>query len=134
MKEKTSHLSVVTMIAPRGVKKIIKDQGWRHHNLTVATGSSTWGIHSSIDTTRSFISSASAGTSCPTSPSASISKKNGRTSWKYAHNGWHDGNILVSCSNCDDIFLHAEHTDSLRPSYQTLPRPGIYLKQFSVTS
>ena len=53
-----------------------------------------------MDTTTSYISSASAGSSCPASPAAAVSKRLGYHSWKYWNGGsWHEagGDITVTC-------------------------------------
>ena len=64
--------------------------------LRVRTGKTTWGIGSTIDGKGRKIQSASAGTVSPASPSNSVSKRDGLTSWQYADDGkWHDGDIRV---------------------------------------
>ena len=64
--------------------------------LYVATGTSNWTIGDTIDGTSGWIQSASAGTVSPASPSNSVSKRDGLTSWQYADDGkWHDGDIRV---------------------------------------
>ena len=108
--------------------QVLRQESSPHKYLTVATGDSTWGIRSSVDSPSSVIHSASAGTACPSSPSESVSERYGWSSWRYYGNGgWHNGEIEVSCSNCDDIVLYTENVDSLRSSYQSLLQPGMRL-------
>ena len=101
--------------------------------LFVATGELSWGIRATVGTTAQlWISGASAGTSCPSSPSVSVNKQLGLTSWRYfdfdleveGWQIWHDGAIEVRRSNCDDIVLYTENVDSLRSSNQSLRPPG----------
>jgi len=64
--------------------------------LSVRTGGTNWMISSTIDGDSGWIRSASAGTVSPASPSNSVSKRDGLTSWQYADDGkWHDGDIRV---------------------------------------
>ena len=108
--------------------QVLRQESSPHKYLTVATGDPTWGIRSSVDSASSVIHSASAGTACPSSPSESVSERYGWNSWRfYDGSGWHNGEIEVSCSNCDDIVLHAQNVDSLRSSQQSLLPSGIRL-------
>ena len=63
--------------------------------LSVATVSTIWAIGNTIDENSAWIISASAGTVSPASPSNSVNKRFSQTSWQYADNGWHDGDIRV---------------------------------------
>ena len=110
------------------VVQVLRQESSPHKYLTVALGDSTWGIRSSVDTPLVSIHSASAGTACPSNPSESVSKRSGWNSWRFHDgSGWRNGEIEVSCSNCDDIVLHTENVDSLRSSHQSLLPPGIRL-------
>ena len=116
--------------------QVFRQESSPHQYLTVAPGGSYWGIRSSVESASSVIHSASAGTACPSSPSESVSKRRGWNSWRYytkgpwyspSSGGWHNGEIEVSCANCDDIVLHTENVDSLRSSYQSSLQPGTRL-------
>ena len=63
--------------------------------LRVPTGQSSWMISDTIDELGSWIASASAGTVSPASPSNSVSKRMGYTSWQYDDGKFHDGDIRV---------------------------------------
>ena len=66
--------------------------------LRVAPGKSAWGIDNTIDEPSCQISSASAGSSCPAHSENAFSERMGWKSWRYADNGWHDGDIKLTCS------------------------------------
>ena len=64
--------------------------------LSVRTNGTNWLIGDTINGKSGFIKSASAGTVSPASPSNSVNKRLGQTSWQYGDaNGWHDGDIRV---------------------------------------
>ena len=59
-----------------------------------------WAIIDSLDDTNAYIGSASAGSSCPASPAAAVSKRLNYNSWQFAENGsWHEAgtDIAVTC-------------------------------------
>ena len=67
--------------------------------LKVATGSSRWWIGNTIDESRGWIVSASAGSSCPAHSENAFSERDGQKSWLYADNGdWPEGDIKLTCS------------------------------------
>ena len=66
--------------------------------LRVATGDSNWAIGETIDESVGWIESASAGSSCPAHSENAFSERFGRKSWQYSDNGWHDGDIKLTCS------------------------------------
>jgi len=120
-------------------RPVFRQESYPHMYLFVATGELSWGIRATVGTTAQlWISGASAGTSCPSSPSVSVNKHRGLTSWRYfdfdleveGWQIWHDGAIEVRCSNCDDIVLYTENVDSLRSSNQSLrpPVPDLELR------
>ena len=93
--------------------QVLQQESSPHYYLTVGSGKTTWGVHDTVDTIASKIGSASAGTACPASPSDSISKRKGRNSWQYytntddvstMPNGWHSGNIIVSCETANRCY------------------------------
>ena len=64
--------------------------------LFVPTSETHWGISNSIDASFGLIQSASAGTVSPSSPSNSVNKRKGWSSWQYKDDsGWQDGDIRV---------------------------------------
>ena len=65
--------------------------------LRVCTGKTSWSISPTIDGEGSFIASGSAGSTCPAQVSNGISRRLDWTSWRYADNGWHNGDIIVTC-------------------------------------
>ena len=108
------------------VFQVFQQDSSPHRFLTVASGKTDWGIRDAADNRVSYIDSASAGTSCPSSPSSSVSKRYGWNSWRYYENNkWQDGDIEVSCSNCNDMVLFTESVDSVHSSYQSLVQSGI---------
>ena len=68
--------------------------------LRVTTGWNIWTIGSTIDGSSGWcwITSASAGSSCPAHSENAFSERLGRKSWMYADKGWHDGDIKLTCS------------------------------------
>jgi len=79
-------------------RQVLQQESSPHLYFAVRSGSTTWSIADHIEKPSGKISSASAGTTCPASPSASVSKRLGWNSWHYAHLlNWHAGNITVSC-------------------------------------
>ena len=107
------------------VFQVLQQDSSPHRFLTVATGKTSWGIRPAVDERSSYIHSASAGTSCPSSSSSSVSKREGWNSWRYYENSkWQDGDIEVSCSNCNDMVLFTESVDSVHSSYQSLVQTG----------
>ena len=110
------------------VFQVLQQDSSPHRFLTVATGFSLWGIRDAVDERASHIYSPSAGTSCPSSPSSSVSKREGWNSWRYYENSkWQDGDIEVSCSNCNDMVLFTESVDSVHSSYQSLVQTGVQI-------
>ena len=72
----------------------------RKRFFVVPTGRVAWGIVKSLDNTAGHIWSASAGSSCPASPAAAVSKRLNWNSWQYAENGsLHEAgtDIAVTC-------------------------------------
>ena len=64
------------------------------------TGRVSWAIVNSLDDTAGHIWSASAGSSCPASAAAAVSKRLNWNSWQFAENGyWHEAgtDIAVTC-------------------------------------
>ena len=72
--------------------------------LRVATDGTQWGIGPTIDEPGCWISSASAGSSCPAHSENAFSERFGQKSWVYADNGdngdwhWPEGDIKLTCS------------------------------------
>ena len=72
----------------------------RKRFLVVPTGKGFWGIVDSLDTTSSYIGSASAGSSCPASSAAAVNKRLNWKSWQFAQDfSWHEAgtDIAVTC-------------------------------------
>ena len=66
--------------------------------LRVATGTTNWGISSTINGKGAWIVSGSAGGSCPAQSSNSVSERRGFKRWQYPDNGKAvEGNIVVKC-------------------------------------
>ena len=59
----------------------------RKRFLVVPTGRVSWAIVNSLDDTAGHIWSASAGSSCPASAAAAVSKRLNWNSWQFAENG-----------------------------------------------
>ena len=82
--------------------QVLQQETSPHLYLSVGSGESSWTIRESIEVTGAHIESASAGTTCPASPSNSVSKRMGLNSWEYSNSAvWHSGNITVSCEAPD---------------------------------
>ena len=82
--------------------QVLQQETSPHFYLSVGSGESCWSIKDSIEVTVGKIASASAGTTCPASPSNSVSKRMGLNSWEYSNSAvWHSGNITVSCEASD---------------------------------
>ena len=64
--------------------------------LIVAEGSTVWGIKRSTTDSGSYILSGRA-TNSPASPEAGPSVRDGVTRWRYANNGFKEGDISVTC-------------------------------------
>ena len=74
----------------------------RKRFLVVPTGTAAWGIVKFLNGISSYIWSASAGSSCPASPAAAVSKRLNQNSWRFAENGsLHEAgtDIAVTCEN-----------------------------------
>ena len=64
--------------------------------LIVAEGSTFWAITSSTTDSAPYIKSGRA-TNSPASPEAGPSVRDGVTRWRYANNGFKEGDISVTC-------------------------------------
>jgi len=83
-------------------REVLQHESGAEKNLTVATTGSAWRIYSTIDERLGWIESSSAGSSCPASPAAAISKRLGRKNWQYWDgslwgSAWHEGGVTVTC-------------------------------------
>ena len=89
-------LQVLTSIMTLTFLQLLQHASGSNLYLRVPTGTTLWMIGSTIDGDSGWIESASAGTVSPASPSNSVNKRTGQTSWQYGDaNGWHDGDIRV---------------------------------------
>ena len=84
------------------ILKVLQHESGAEKYLTVATTGSAWRIYSTIDERLGWIESSSAGSSCPASPAAAISKRLGRKNWQYWDgslwgSAWHEGGVTVTC-------------------------------------
>ena len=125
LREQCYYANVINQKMKIVVFQVFQQDSSPHRFLTVATGKTSWAIRSAADNKASYVHSASAGTSCPSSSSSSVSKREGWNSWRYYDNNkWQDGDIEVSCSNCNDMVLVTENVDSVHSSYQSLVQTG----------
>ena len=71
----------------------------RKRFLVVPTSRVIWAIIDSLVDTGAYIESGSAGSSCPASPAAAVSKRLNWNSWQFAENGWNlaGTDIAVTC-------------------------------------
>jgi len=71
-------------------RPVMQHSSGSNRYLTVPTGYTSWGISSTIDGSRGWIGSGSAGGLCPADPASAVNSRLGLTSWRY----W-DGNRLI---------------------------------------
>ena len=75
---------------------------WRNNRgkyLRVPAGKTTWGVVDNVEINGAGIRSGVAPGLCPASARSRYSKRFNINSWQYSDNGWHDGDITVTCSD-----------------------------------
>ena len=77
--------------AGRPVYKFLSGKEWY---ISILEGSSSWAVRDNIHNIDVFIKSAKSSL-CPTSASASSSKRWNLENWRYKNNGWKEGKISV---------------------------------------